>query len=624
LLRPIQQSVAAKLDAPGYAIDKTIHSGKSSDVYAGVRQADGLRVVLKRYTRAGLIDGAPTDEWEALTKVAGVGIPRPIELIDDSPPVLVLEHVPGVPLGSWLEATGEIDVAALLDIAICLAEVLGRVHAARLLHRDLHPHNILVHPETRSVHLIDLGRCRPMGARASCMASSNPIGGSLHFIAPEQTGRMNRGCDPRSDLYSLGAILYFALTGQPPLDGRDKLEIIHAHIARRPRDPRELRADIPEPLAVVVLRLLAKEPEERYPSAEALVRDLRTLGDELSGGGALEDSSLLRGPDPRVGIRISPSSFGRAEEVQAVLAAYEAARAGTTQVVLVDGELGTGKSSLARALRVRVAETRGYLAAATFDSGRERPYSGWAQLLQSLADQVLLESDERLCEWRRRFVDGVGSIASVLVELASDLRFVLGDVQKAPILGPLETRARLSLAIRRMVEVFARNEHPLVLFLDDLHWSDSGTRHVLSELVPREVPGRALLIVATLESSARDSDVARELTLVTQRGLAPLRRLTLGPLSRADVERMLAEALECDGAQIGELAGWIERKTSNNPLLIQGFLDHLYERGLVAFSRSRGWHWDIAEIAALSASDDAAMLLAEKLQGLAPDARQIA
>jgi len=620
---PIRLSVSSKVEIPGYELEATLHSSTCSDVYVAVRRSDQRRVVLKRYTPQGSTGTSVRDEWEALTRLSGPGVPRALELLYDSPrPVLVMEHVPGISLSQWI-AEREPSIAHVLSISLQLSSVIERVHAARLLHQDLHPDNILVTPECVTAHVLDFGHCRRMGEARTAPASSTVIGGSLYFIAPEQTGRMNRGCDPRSDLYSFGAVLYFVLTGRPPFTGRDKLELIHAHIAKRPRAPKELAPRIPLALSELVLRLLAKEPDDRYPTAASLTHDLALLEDEWKRAGTIEDQFDLGGPERHHGPRLPRKTWGREPEREALHGAYACAREGTTQVVVLEGDVGAGKSGLVADLRPRVAQTGGHLASACFDPQRDRPYSGWAGILQSIAEQLLLEPEAELEFWRARLVETVGSIASVLIDLAPDLRFVLPEVPDAPALGPLETRARLTLAIRRSLRALACAEHPLVVCLDDVHWSDGATRHVLTQLIQDACDTPGLLLIATFESSARSERPVRELLEALQQSAAPVHRITLGPLAREHVSAMLAEVLRAAPSQVDELAEWVERKTQNTPLLIQECLTHLYAQGVLRAEREGGWSWDIDAIAAAPVTSDAAAVLTAKLGAIGAEHFQI-
>jgi hypothetical protein len=608
----------------GYTLAKRIHAGRLSEVYAAVRSIDGRRVVLKHYSAKAAGGRNPRAEWDALAQLAGEGIPRPLELIETGArPVLVLDHIQGVPLATWIE-TEPAPLLAFLQVAEQVSEILARVHAARLIHRDLSPWNVMVDTETLAVHLIDFGLSRRLGSsERRAIASSGGLKGSLHFIAPEQTGRMNRGCDCRSDLYSLGATLYFLLTRQPPFTARDPLELIHAHIARRPPPIETLRPAVPGPIARLVMKLLSKEPEDRYQSAAAVGHDLRALRTELASAGSLPEDFVLAAAEAQKRPAFSRELYGREAEKRLLEQCFSAVRAGSTRAVLVDGDPGVGKSRLIDTLLPHLALSNGRLVSAKFDPYRGRAYAGWADALESLAQQVLLESDAYLSRWRERLHGELGPIAGVIVELAPTFAFVLGDVPAIPALGPSETRARLGLAMRRAIRACASIEHPLVIFLDDLQWSDAASRNVLTDLLAESTPGLALLAIGAVRREAAASTTISDLIEQIERGPTPLERVRLEPLAGTHVAVMLAEALSRTVEDTADLARWIERKTQNNPLMVRQFLDHLHEEGLLQLRSSGGWEWDATKIAGLSVSEDAVGLLAAKLDRLDTDTRDV-
>jgi predicted ATPase len=609
----------------GYAYTKRIHSGNLSDVYTAVREVDGHAVVLKQYSIEATEHEAPRHEWDALRLLAGPGVPRAIDLYEDAArPVLVLDHVPGIPVARWARLEPP-SLTAVLRVAVQIADIVGRVHAARLIHRDLNPWNVLVDPLTLSAHVIDFGLSRRLGSvERTGFMSSGAVEGSLRYIAPEQTGRMNRGCDARSDLYSLGATLYFALVGRPPFDAKDPLELIHSHLAKRPPVVSEGRPDVPRPVSDLVAKLLAKEPEERYQSATGLVSDLRALEAELRGSGRIPDTFVLAAADAQTRPRFSAKLYGREDAIARVAGAYARACAGEPQILVVEGDAGSGKSALVETLRPLLAETGGYLAVGKLDLYRDRANAGWAAVVDSLAHQLLLESDANLAAWRERLRASLGNIAGVLAEVAPGLAFVIGDVPPAPALAPRETRARFALAIARFIDACATREHPLVLFIDDVQWSDASTRALLEEVAADPSPGRALLLICAYRSEARESRHIRRLIERFEARSRALDHVTIGPLSTEHAALMLADALGRTADETRELARWVERKTHNGPLMIRQFVDYLHTRGLLHFEVAGGWQWDADAIAAEAVPDDAVALLTAKLHRLTATTRDVA
>ena len=608
----------------GYALGKRLHAGSGSEVYAAVRAADGLEVVLKMHLGDRSIDARPRAlrELEALQRVAGEGIPRGIEVDRTTErPILVLEHVAGLPLARLLE-DGPLALDACLDVAIQLVDVLARMHAKQFLHRNIHPGNVLVERGGWRTWLIDFASAAELGT-ADAGGGGAVLDGALHYIAPEQTRWLNRGCDARSDLYSLGAMLYHAWTGRRPFEETARVELIHAHLARVPEPPVEIRSELPEILSQILLKLLRKEPAERYQSARSLHADLRACRDEWARSGRIDAAFELGKANAPTRPSFGRKLHGRTRELTTLRAAFERSVEGQrTQVVMLRGEPGFGKSALVDELRAECARRGGYVAAGKFDLYRERAYSGWADALSGLAQQMLLESDARLEHWRERLRASLGNVAQPLVDLAPDLHFIVGEVPPVPPLGPSEALARLAFALQRFVAVFSR-EHPLVLFLDDLQWSDSGSRSLLEELCANREPG-ALLLVGAYRSNEVGAahPVTALLERSAQRGCA-VETLEIGPLDTDSVLALLGEALDRSRDELHGLAECVARKTSNSPLLIQQFVLHMHALGLICYADGWGWTWNEAALMAADIPDGAVGLMVAKLERLEPAAREL-
>jgi predicted ATPase len=623
-------SAMAPIQPPrGYVLGKRLHTSTQGEVYAATRESDGRSVVLKTYTLDATFGASSVQsEFDALRRVSGPGIPAALDLAQgvDSRPVLVLERAPGIKLAAWVEhALPTAD--AFLEVSIQLVEALARVHTVRLLHRDINPNNVLVDPASRECWLIDFGLARPLGAAVQ-LGGAGPeaerLQGTLRYISPEQSGRMNRGVDTRSDLYSLGATFYFMLTGRPPFESEDPLALIHAHMAKVPPAPIELRPMLPATLSRIVVKLLQKSPEARYQTANALRIDLTECRIQLQRAGTIQDDFPLGTADAPYRPLFPKNLYGRESEIRTLVDAYSRAAAGRCVVLLLQGPPGIGKSALVHELRVPLAQSGGYFARGKFDQyRRDVPYLGLVQAFQSLAQQVLTESDARLEQWRTELGAVLGQSAGVLVELVPDLRLVLGEVAPVAALGPAETRARLSLAVQRFVHGFAAPGHPLVLFLDDLQWADAGSRDLLAELLPH-VCERALLVLG----SYRDSEVVAGHPLVpwmraVREHGSEIERIALQPLDESASAQMLADALGRTEHETRSLAACVGRKTGNAPLLIQQFVYHMYDLGLIRFESPRGWTWEEAALVAADIPDDAVGLMTAKIGRLSSAVTQV-
>jgi len=624
----------------GYVAKDRIQATRTSEVWVAVRTSDGHPVVLKRYRPTSGTARRVQRELAALRELAGPSIPRAVEVTEasDGSTILVQERVPGIPLYDWARS-GTVEIAQWLQMARALAQVLARVHGARLIHCDVHPRNILVDPNTLQVHLIDLGTARRLGTNLSARemeVSSTAIAvGALAYVSPEQTGRMNRGMDFRSDLYSLGATLYFGLTGSPPFEGDDPLALIHAHMARRPLHPSERRRDVPETLSRIVLKLLEKEPSERYQSAQGLAHDLDACAEQLETTGQIADDLILGRLEAKSSPRFPARLYGRAHELFALESAYERARRGNLQVVLVSGGPGTGKSALVEQLREPVAKTQGYLAMSRGELDRNSvPYATWSAAIESWVDQVLVERDERLGFWRHRLRSAMQNVAAALFPFVPSLQWVTGDVPAVPPLGPKGTRERLAHCVQSFLHAAATPEHPLIIVLEDLHWADAGSVRLLEALIVAGEP-LPLLIVATFramlpaeegacsESTGRSGSKEMDTLLECVRSTsAAAVELELRPIGIGAVASMLSDALCIPPERAARLAEHVVGRTGTNLQGVRHYLDYMHDRGWL-MQTEQGWSWDEPSDSVADAPETIVSLLVSQLENLPDDERAV-
>jgi hypothetical protein len=607
----------------GYRIEKCISSGRRTQVYAAVRERDGLRVALKVYTGSSAEQSAER-EAQILRSVAGPGVPAVLALMrQDTNPVLVRELVDGAPILHFV-ASRSPQLDAVLRMGVDLAQCMARMHAARIIHRDVQPENILVDPVTRRASLIGFGRASMLGTAGETIREVDFEQTGLLYVSPEGTGRMDRGVDARSDCYSLGATLYHVLTGRPPFDVRDPLELVHAHMALVPSPPISLRPELPATLSRIVMKLLQKEPEERYQSASALSADLRTCIEQLERHGAVADDFPLGTSDTPQRPLFPKRLHGREPELAALGDAFARAAQAKPELWLLRGPPGAGKSALAIELVRRIHGSGAFLANGKFDLyRREVPYSGFVSAFDALLQQRLAASSAQLERFRRDVRAGLGNLADALVELVPDLHLLLGEVSATGFLEPEQVRARLALAVKRFVHTCATREHPLVLCLDDLQWADGGSLSLIEELCVASEPA-ALLILGTY----RDGEVGGGhplralLDRLAERG-AVVHILDVGPLDESACTQLLAMALQRSAEDVLPLAREVAQKTANVPLLVEQFIGHAHEIGLLSYVAGQGWTWDQAGVAAAETPDDVIGLLAAKIERLESRARRV-
>lgn len=531
--------------------------------------------------------------------------------------ILVLEDPGGEPLDRVVErhAKEPIDLARFLDIAVGLTAAVAHTHQQGVVHKDVKPANALV-DHSGHTKLTGFGIASRLPRERLSPAAPEVIAGTLAYMSPEQTGRMNRSMDTRSDLYSLGITLYQLLTGSLPFAAGDPLEWVHCHIARQPLAPIERRA-IPMPLSMIIMRLLAKNAEDRYQTAAGLEADLQRCLTQWQSAGRIEPFRLGTDDSPDR-LLIPEKLYGREREVDALLTAFDRVVAhGVAELVLVSGYSGVGKSSVVNELHKVLVPPRGLFASGKFDQyKRDVPYATLAQAFQTLVRQILVKSQTEVDRWRRDLLDAIGPNGQLMVNLIPELEFVIGKQSPVPDLPPQEARHRFQSVLQRFVSAFATAEHPLALFLDDLQWLDAATLEWLESLMSADV--RHVLVIGAY----RDNEVgpghplARTVAAIRNAG-AKVDELVLAPLTLEDLQRLVADALRCSDEAAGLLAELLREKSGGNPFFAVQFLTALAEEGLLRFDReAKGWVWDLARIRAKNYSDNAVELMVGKIRRL--------
>src|SRR5262245_56536272 len=386
--------------------------------------------------------------------------------------VLVLEDPGGEPLARLLGTPME--VGAFLRLAIGIARAVGSLHAAGLIHKDIKPANVLFNAATGDVWLTGFGIASRLRRGRQSPDPPEFIAGTLAYMAPEQTGRMNRSIDSRSDLYSIGVTLYQMLTGSLPFTASDPMEWVHCHIARKPAPPSERVKNVPPAVSAIVMKLLAKTPEERYQTAAGVESDLRRCLAEWETRSHIDEFPLGKKDTPDR-LLIPEKLYGREHEIDTLLASFHhVVASGAPELVLVSGYAGIGKSSVVNELHKVLVPPRGLFASGKFDQyKRDIPYATLAQAFQSLVRLLLSKSEAELGSWRDALREALGPNALLIVDLVPELKHIIGEQPPVPVLPPQEAQRRFQLVFRRFIGVFARPEHPLALFLDDLQWLDA-------------------------------------------------------------------------------------------------------------------------------------------------------
>ncbi|XYI00722.1 AAA family ATPase [Sorangium sp. So ce1128] len=607
----------------GYALLEKIEENADFSLIRACREGEDVPVLLKvlRAERATRAEVARfKHQYERIAQLASPRLValRGVEELSGAL-IVVLEDFPGRDLARILAArpSRTMPVSEALELAAALAEGLAAVHAAGLIHRDLRPHNVLV-GACGAVKLTSFGVDAEITRAHERLYAPAVIADVLPYVSPEQTGRMNRGIDYRTDLYALGVILYQVLTGQRPFEALDPMELIHAHLALAPAPPSRVDPTIPEAISGVVLKLLAKNAEDRYQSAEGLLADLDRCREALRGTGTIEP--FVAGQHDRQDLfRLHQKLYGREQDIEALTAAFERALEGSRESVLVSGYSGIGKSSLVQEILRPLARQKGYFTSGKYDQyNRDAPYSAVIQAFDGLVRQILTESEARIERWRSAILEALGPNAQVVCDVILSLSYVIGAQPPVPALGPLEAQTRLNRCFLLFVSVFARGAHPLVLFLDDLQWIDAASLGLLRTLVADDS-----LEALFFCGAYRDNEVSpghpfvRALEELKHTGLV-VRDIVLAPLARPHLLQMLSDSLERDDC--GPLADAVQKKTGGNPFFVKEFVRSLHDHGVLTFAAGSGWRWDLARIDALAYTDNVVALMVRTIARLPPEA----
>jgi predicted ATPase len=561
-------------------------------------------------------------EYGLKDELDGAWAVRPLELIcEGGRTMLVLEDPGGDPLERLLGAPME--VGSFLRLAIRITAALGKVHQHGFVHKDIKPHNVLVNRSTGEIRLTGFGIASRLARERQAPEAPETIAGTLAYMAPEQTGRMNRSIDSRSDLYALGITLYQMLTGQLPFTASDPTEWVHCHIARRPVAPGERLKEVPGAVSSVIMKLLAKAAEERYQTAVGLESDLRRCLTAWEAHQRIDDFPLGEHDTPDR-LLIPEKLYGRAREAETLLAAFDrVVKSGGPELVLVSGYPGIGKSALVNELHKSLVPPSGLFAAGKFDQyKRDIPYATLAQAFQGLVQLLLGKSDADLANWRDALLEALGPNGRLMIDLVPKLKLIIGDQPPVSELPLQDAQRRFQLVFRRFIGVFARPEHPLALFLDDLQWLDVATLDLLDNLLTRSDLSNLLLIGAY-----RDNEV--DATLPLRRKLDAIKsaggrveEIALGPLACERLGHLIADALRCEPARAAPLAQLVHEKTGGNPFFAIQFLYALAEERLLTFDHgAMRWSWDPHRIHAKRYTDNVVDLMVRKLSRLPAETR---
>jgi predicted ATPase/signal transduction histidine kinase len=594
---------------------KVFHDGEKSLVYQAIRSTDQQPVVLKTLKANHPTTSELARYQHEFDILSTLNLPCVIQAYELKPfqnnLVLILEDFGGESL-AIISKEQPLSFNELLSIFVQVADCLGHIHAANIIHKDINPKNIVYNVYTKQVKLIDFGLSSRLPRENLLLQNPHQLEGTLAYISPEQTGRMNRALDYRTDLYSLGVTFYELLTKQLPFNSLDLLEMIHSHIAKRSVPPHEINPQIPLSLSELILKLMAKNAEDRYQSAFGLKHDLEYIFNNLDDLKAFE----LAQQDISSKFHLPQKLYGRDNEIQVLWEAFDYISKGSAELLLIAGYSGIGKTALVQELYKPMTAKHGYFIAGKFDQfQRNIPYSAVIQAFRDLVRQLLTETQTQLEYWKTQLINALGNRGQIIIDVIAEVELIIGEQPPVPELAPAESQNRFNLVFQSFVKVFCQANHPLVIFLDDLQWSDAASLKLIT-LMMNDIPHLLLI------GAYRDNEVnaLHPLTLTIeemQEQYVSIKMLNLNPLNLNELNQLVSDALHLAFEQTLPLAELVLEKTGGNPFFVGEFLKTLYTEYLLEFNnQQRQWEWDLTRIQQHNITDNVVELMMAKIQRL--------
>ncbi|MEH2360511.1 hybrid sensor histidine kinase/response regulator [Nostoc sp.] len=613
---------------PGYNFIEALHEGVNTVIYRASKQLDQTLAIVKalkaEYPSVEELTRLRHEYKISQTLVDIEGIVKSLALENHHNGLaLILADFGAESLKKYI-SDRQLSLTEFLTIAIQLASTLTQLHQAKIIHKDIKPDNIVINPETGQVKIIDFSIASRLEKENQSISNPNLLEGTLAYMSPEQTGRMNRSIDYRTDFYSLGVTFYQMLTGSLPFNASDPLEFVHCHIAKTPIPPQDINSKIPPAVSDIVMKLLAKTAEDRYQSSLGLKADLETCLNQLQTDGKI--SHFIVGQlDSYSQFSIPQKLYGREIEVATLLAAFDRVSSGTTEMMLVSGYSGIGKSCLVHEVHKPIVRQRGYFISGKFDQfKRNIPFASLIQAFQDLMRQMLTETDDQIAVWKSKLIDALGSNGQVIIDVIPELERIIDPQPAVPQLGSSESQNRFNRVFQQFIHVFSQPEHPLVLFLDDLQWADSASLKLI-QLIITDPDSQYLLLIGAY----RDNEVSATHPLIQtleeiQKTGAIVNNIILQLLDIAHVNQLVADTLRTEILKVKPLAELLFAKTQGNPFFLTQLLKSLYQDNLLSFDFERGlWQWDIQVIEGVNITDNVVELMVSQIQKLSAKAQNV-
>ncbi|MDH5656365.1 MAG: serine/threonine-protein kinase PknK, partial [Spirochaetia bacterium] len=620
-------------DIEGYTVTEEIYRNQKSIIYRAVENQSERSVIIK----------VLNSEYPTQHQIAKLKREYEIaQLLKETPGVvevqnflsfrnnyaLVMEDIGGISLNKIIQSGKVLAQPSLIKIFIRLSETLGQIHQKGIIHKDIKPHNIILNINNGKAQLIDFSVSSQLSRENSFIINPESLEGTLNYISPEQTGRMNRNIDYRTDFYSLGITFYELLTGQLPFKGEDQLELLHLHIAKEAVPPSKidgLKQSIPEYISDIVLKLIAKSAEDRYQSSFGLKSDLESCLDFLNGNSQVNGFSA--GKNDRSDRFLLPQKlYGREKENQMIMNIFNRVLEGQNSFLAISGHPGIGKSMLIQEMQKPILKHRGYFISGKFDQfKRDIPYSALILAFEDLIRQLLTESGERIEFWKNKILKLLGPNSQIICEIVPELEHIIGKQEKLPELPPAESLNRFNLALQNFIKVFSGRKHTLTLFFDDLQWIDSATLKFIPQML-NDPESSGLFFIGSYRSSevSEAHPLMQMIESISAGSFLYSENLYLNPLKEEDAVNLLKDAFHADGDKCNELGSILIKKTEGNPFFINEFLKTAYEKKLIFFNYDAGeWNWKTADIVSMEKTENLVDLMVSKINDLNESSKNV-
>jgi len=619
------------ISPPGYQIADRICESLNTVVYRGKRGADNLPVILKILKKAH-----PTPDelarYRHEFRITGSlhlkGVVRSYSLEDyENRLAIIFEDFNGKSLDR-LMAGSRLSLEESLAIAIKIVDALGSIHAANIIHKNINPANIVINHETGELKIIDFGISSTLSREEPAVKNPNILEGTLAYISPEQTGRMNRVLDYRTDFYSLGVILYELICRKLPFESDDLLEIIHSHIAKEPVEPYKLDQRIYRTVSEIAIKLLAKNAEDRYQSAWGIKADLEECLSRLKNSGRIEPFPLAT-HDISDRFQVIQKLYGREKEIEILMEAFERTADGKREILMVTGRAGVGKTSIVNEIYKPITARNGYFVSGKFDRfHRDIPYKAVIETFQELIRQILTESDTRIDQWREKLLTAIGPNGQIIIDVIPNVELIIGPQPPVPKLGPFAAQNRFNLVFQNFIQALCLPDHPLTIFLDDMQWADSASLKLMELMITNRMTEYFFLIGAYRDNQVTPGHpLMITLNAIKKEGIT-INNISLFPLDIENITQLLSDLLHADKETANPLAELVMQKTGGNPFFTEIFLKSLYEEKLLRFvapapgTGRGGWEWDMAGIQRLGITDNVVELLTGKIRQFSKKTQQ--